>query len=364
MTAGLGVAGALLLKKLVWDHNMVQAWVSNTWIPYQNPVKSALHKLTFRNEEKWLQWFGERSQFKDIYDRIEKKKGDKFNQEMTKGLMDYVETAPSLEEINLFIEKKPSIFDKLLPIGSKTRELWSSILSKLEKPLTKIKYYPEAVDKAYETLKKDDDLVDKLTKNVLGVLKPGFYRAMMNENVSTLIDEYLNIGHNKEQVQENREAALINAAMLQWAANMPYNVETTLNDLITSMKNDGELTKKFSSAEDSEALVKNALITFPTEKSIVNWLYQCPVFGEDRTTGMLPYPLKQRQESISNSILNVPNWRQKSKLAETSRDNIFASICSMIKGDISTKPAYRSLKNDIEKINVEYKKNIDKAKQN
>jgi len=46
---------------------------------------------------------------------------------------------------------------------------------------------------------------------------------MMNKNVSTLIDEYLNIGHNKEQVQGNREKALINAAMLQWAATWKQN---------------------------------------------------------------------------------------------------------------------------------------------
>jgi len=360
VTAGLGVAGALLLTKLVWDHSLIQKWVTYTPIPYQNPVKSALHKLTFRKEEKWRQWLEKRSQFKVIYDRIKEKKGDDFNDAMTKGLMDYVETAPSLDEIKLFIEKKPSIFDKFLLRGSKPRELWSSILSKLEKPLTKIKYYPDAVDKAYEKLKKNDDEVDKLTKIVLGVLKPGFYRAMMAEDVSTLIDEYLNIGNNKEQVITRRVQARLNAAMLQWAANMPYNVETKLTELIRAMNSAPTTMSKFLESKDSKYLVTSGLsIKFPHEKSIVNWLYQCPVLGEVATSfveksvkwnSILNKMIRQRQKDIVENAEPDPDGQ------EWGSQNIKDSLFIMIKGDIHTKPAYFSLKKDVTKMEEEEKK--------
>ena len=121
----MGVAGALLLGKVVWDHSRVHSWVYTKlpdWVydsipSCQKRIKLALHNLRFRNEEKWRQWFQQQEQFETIYNSIKGERKEDFNTQMTEALFKYVETAPSIEEVQLFIEKSQAYLTNSYPVG-------------------------------------------------------------------------------------------------------------------------------------------------------------------------------------------------------------------------------------------------------
>jgi len=100
---------------------------------------------------------------------------------------------------------------------------------------------------------------------------------------------------------------------------------------------------------DSKVLVNNSAIKFSTEKSIVNWLYQCPVLGEpeENMSNSCLASLSTKQNSITETI-NKQLW-----ISSTKPLIIQAALALMINGDISTKPVYRSLKADVDEIRQE-----------
>lgn len=167
---------------------------------------------------------------------------------------------------------------------------------------------------------------------------------MYDKNVSSYTNMYSEIS--KYSTKSIAIIERIHDAMLQWVTTMPQSVKSQLRAVIPMLNLDHPLRKDDAGSSSSSPysvrymkLKLESSAKFPTEESIVNWIYNCPCLGR---RFYVKTPLLGAQQSEIRQLAEQ----------ERNEDNneISKALEIMINGDINTKPVYRSLKSVLEKI--------------
>jgi len=345
----LGLAGALALKKIFWDPDLVQRWISTKipgvqeWDPQQK-VTDMINKLTNNRFGAWDNWMQQVSDPQGVFKDLEglKDSDEDYQKQLDKALGKWLETSPAKDQ--LIIPKSgglnwiSSILDKA--VSGPIHSVWDTMLRKLQPVIKKMQYFPKEVETAMSAEGWTETQVTRITTALLGSLRPSYYNIIMIGGTSRLISRFRDISANTTLPDEKRKTALVNEAVLRWFSSMPYAVASPL---AKSLEKNPNFKSNNSTEDNTHSFFRKVKpeLKIPKEYAVLNWLYQSPILGENFSINENPdfKDLKLKQTSFQTTI-------------STDTDNKLRHLMMSFKkaSPLPSKANFRILKTKMEKI--------------